>query len=76
MRESNDAHIHRHPGIAGQVAYSVQTPEGRLTFVGSHYGGPVVMVMPGGYETFVTDPGRFGKFDKAWVKAFMARGAS
>lgn len=73
MRESKDAHIHRHPGIAGQVAYSVQTASGRLTFVGSVYGGPVVMVLPGGGEHFVTDPQRFGKFDKAWVKAFMSQ---
>lgn len=67
-----------HKGIAGQISYDVtvtypdETPE-ELTFVGSIYGGPVVMITPsnpGG--TFVTEPGRFGSFGIAWIERFFA----
>lgn len=68
--------IKRHNGVAGQVSYSVQvTYEGEapewITFVGSTYGGPVVMVTPRGHETFVTEPARFGEFGPDWVRRFF-----
>jgi hypothetical protein len=67
--------IRKSAGIAGQfsVTARVEYPgEGRstVTFVGSHYGGPVVM-RTGGVETFVTDPGRFGEFGTDWVRRFF-----
>jgi hypothetical protein len=69
--------ITRRNGIAGQVAYTtVVTYPGedamRLQFVGSTYGGPVVMVnVLTGAQTFVTDPARFGKFGPKWVRRFF-----
>lgn len=65
-------------GIAGQVSYSVPvTYPGEVTstatFVGSVYGGPVVMVMPSGVQVFVSDPGRFGEFGPGWVRRFFDR---
>jgi hypothetical protein len=68
--------ITKHAGIAGQYAITadVEYPgEGRsrLEFVGSTYGGPVVMRTPMG-ETFVTNPGRFGEFGTDWVRRFLA----
>jgi hypothetical protein len=69
--------VHRHAGIAGQfsvsasVQYPGEAPES-LTFVGSVYGGPVVMVLPSGVQTFVNDPERFGEFGEAWVRRFFA----
>jgi hypothetical protein len=63
--------IKRHTGIAGQYSLSTKTEHGTLTFVGSEYGGPVVMVSPSGAQTFVSDPGRFGDFGKPWVQRFM-----
>jgi hypothetical protein len=66
-------------GVAGQLSASATvTYEGEepseITFVGSHFGGPVVMVS-GGHQTFVTDPQRFGAFEKdpkEWVRHFFA----
>jgi hypothetical protein len=69
--------IKRYNGITGQMAYDVtvtypgETPE-PVTFVGSVYGGPIVMVTrgnPGG--TFVTHPERFGPFGPEWVRRFF-----
>lgn len=60
--------VKTHRGLAGQVSYSVK---GIVTFSGSVYGGPVVMVLPSGIQTFVTDPGRFGVFGPEWVRRFM-----
>lgn len=63
-------------GVAGQfavqatVTYPGEDPR-VVEFVGSVYGGPVLMVTDLG-ETWVTDPGRFGTFGKAWVKKFFA----
>ena len=63
-------------GTAGQfavqctVTYPGEEPR-VVEFVGSIYGGPVLMVTDYG-ETWVTDPGRFGKFGKGWVKKFFA----
>lgn len=68
--------IKRHPGIAGQVAYSVEvTYPGedvqRVIFVGSVYGGPVLMHTPRA-EMYVTDPGRFGeRVSTDWVRRFF-----
>lgn len=68
--------IWQHKGIAGQISYSVDVtypgePTETLTFVGSVYGGPVVMVSPTGAQTFVVDPSRFGEFGPAWVRRFF-----
>lgn len=63
-------------GVAGQfavqatVTYPGEEPR-VVEFVGSAYGGPVLMVTEHG-ETWVTDPGRFGTFGKGWVKRFFA----
>lgn len=68
--------VKRHAGIAGQfsvtasVQYPCEPPE-TIEFVGSVYGGPVVMVSHG-HQTFVTDPGRFGEFGTEWVREFFA----
>ena len=71
--------ITRQNGPAGQISFTAETADGPLTFVGSAYGGPIVMVMPSGTQTFVSDPGRFAdsrKFgnllDEQWVRNFLA----
>jgi hypothetical protein len=71
--------LKRQSGIAGQfeITATVEYPgegEREVTFVGSTYGvdGPVVMISDG-RQTFVSDPGRFGEFNEAWVRAFFAR---
>lgn len=64
--------IKRSAGIAGQYSLTATTDDGPLTFVGSVYGGPVVMITPSGMQTFVTDPGRFGDFGEEWVRRFLA----
>lgn len=63
-------------GVAGQfsVQVTVTYPEEGprvVEFVGSVYGGPVLMVTDAG-QTWVTDPARFGKFGKGWVSRFFA----
>lgn len=68
--------IKRTNGVAGQVAYDVEvTYPGQqpstATFVGSVYGGPVVMVLPSGVQTFVTEPSQYGKFSPTWVRRFF-----
>jgi hypothetical protein len=63
-------------GVAGQFSvqctliYPGEDPQ-IVEFVGSVYGGPVFMVTDTS-ETWVTQPGRFGTFGKAWVKRFYA----
>ena len=76
--------LKRRNGVAGQIAYDVVTqypgeePERPVTFIGSAYGGPIVMswasvVAPGGrVEVFVSDPGQHGKFGATWVRRFYA----
>jgi len=67
--------VKRHRGIAGQFSitadaqYEGEEPR-RIEFVGSTYGGPVVMIL-GDVQTFVTDPGRFGEFGPDWVRRFL-----
>lgn len=67
-------------GLAGQIRYTaaVRYPEedtSTVSFVGSVYGGPVVMVTEGFPEgVFVTDPGRFGTFGSGWVEKFFEEG--
>jgi hypothetical protein len=70
--------VKRHAGIAGQysisaeVQYPDETPE-TLTFVGSVYGGPIVMVTSAG-QTFVSSDvtDRIGsKLDAGWVARFF-----
>jgi hypothetical protein len=71
--------VKRHSGIAGQfgVTADVQYDEEErrtVEFVGSTYGGPVVMRM-GPIETFVSDPSRFGQFSAdpiKWVREFFS----
>jgi hypothetical protein len=68
--------IRRHAGVAGQLSYSVSVtyagePAELVTFVGSTYGGPVVLVSGQGTQLFVTDAERFGPFGPAWVRAFF-----
>lgn len=68
--------IHRFAGVAGQFGYrvTVQYPgesPSDVSFVGSVYGGPVVMITESGTQTFVSDPGRFGVFSQDWVLAFF-----
>jgi hypothetical protein len=67
--------VKRHAGIAGQfsVTADVQYPDEptrTVEFVGSVYGGPVVM-RTDSTETFVSDPGRFGDFGPDWVRRFF-----
>lgn len=67
-------------GIAGQIGVSViEVGNGPKrvsgSFFGSTYGGPVVMILPSGLQTFVTNPERFGKFEAdrvAWAAAFTS----
>lgn len=68
--------IRRESGVAGQFALVVDVtypgePTRTVSFVGSVYGGPVVMIDEHDNQTFVTEPGRFGEFGKDWVKAFF-----
>jgi len=68
--------LFRRKGVAGQfaiqgtVTYPGEEPR-VVEFVGSVYGGPVLMVTDLG-ETWVTDPGRFGTFGKGWFLRFFA----
>lgn len=69
--------VKKQSGIAGQMSYSATVAyEGEepstCTFVGSVYGGPVVMVLPSGAQTFVTDAGRHGEFGPEWVRRFFS----
>jgi hypothetical protein len=72
--------ISKRNGPAGQVSYTAETEDGPLTFVGSVYGGHIVMVTPSGQQTFVSDPGRFASgpnrfgniLDEDWVRNFLA----
>lgn len=65
--------IRKTNGIAGQIAYDVETETGPLGFVGSVYGGPIVMVTASGSQVFVADPGRFGeKLTAEWIENFLA----
>lgn len=71
--------VRRQGGIAGQVSYTVHVkypdePSAPVTFVGSIYGGPVVMVTPEGRQHPVSDPSRFGKFGPDWVRQFFLSG--
>lgn len=73
--------IKRINGVAGQISYTVPVtytdePTSPVTFVGSVYGGPVLMQTPGfPAGVFVTDPNRFGKFGPGWVRRFFSREA-
>lgn len=67
--------IQKHAGIAGQfsVSATVEYPDEAprtVEFVGSVYGGPVVM-RTGAGETFVSNPDRFGEFGTDWVRRFF-----
>lgn len=69
--------IRRTNGIAGQFAITAEVSypgedKRAVTFTGSTYGGPVVMVtpaMPRGM--FVSDPSRFGEFGTEWARRFF-----
>jgi hypothetical protein len=84
--------VRKQAGIAGQyavtarVGYPDEAPRD-VTFVGSVYGGPVVMRTEISrnvsaleeaewwetqtVETFVSDPRRFGEFGESWVRRFF-----
>jgi hypothetical protein len=68
--------MRRHRGLAGQfglqvtVTYPEEEPR-VVEFVGSSYGGPVLMVTDTD-QVFVTDPRRFGEFGKDWVRRFFS----
>ena len=68
--------LRRYNGTAGQFSLAVEVTypgeEARtVEFVGSIYGGPVLMLTDTA-EVWVSEPGRFGTFGKAWVKKFFA----
>lgn len=73
--------VRKTSGCAGQVQYTAVVrysgeDNSTVSFVGSIYGGPVVMVTEGFPEgIFVTDPSRFGTFGPEWVRQFFG-GAS
>jgi hypothetical protein len=68
-------HVRKIKGVAGQfavratVGYPGEDPQ-VIEFVGSSYGGPVLMVTDAG-QNWVTDPGRFGTFGTDWVRKFF-----
>ena len=67
--------VRKHAGIAGQFSVTADVeypdePKRSIEFVGSTYGGPVVM-RTSRFETFVSDPSRFGKFGTDWVRRFL-----
>jgi hypothetical protein len=69
--------IRKQNGVAGQVSCSVPVtypgePTRLVTFIGSNYDGPVVMVQPDGQQTGVSEPSRYGSFGEAWVRSFFA----
>lgn len=64
-------------GIAGQLAAYVKVNYGgdtsEVSFVGSSFGGPVVMITATLGQQFVTTPERFGSFGsdpEGWVSRF------
>jgi hypothetical protein len=69
--------ISRTNGVAGQLQYTarVRYPDedvSTVAFVGSTYGGPVLMITAGFPDgTFVYDPARFGEFSPRWVRRFL-----
>jgi hypothetical protein len=69
--------IRRQNGVAGQISYTVPvTYTGEetslVTFVGSVYGGPVVMQTQAFTDgVFVRDTERFGRFGPEWVRRFF-----
>jgi hypothetical protein len=79
MRMTKVLNVKKTGGIAGQVRYTavVQYPgedSSTVSFVGSVYGGPVVMVTEGWPDgVFVTEPGQYGKFSPAWVRNFFEK---
>ena len=85
IRLDNGDTLVRTDGLAGQISVTHYIAGGGddsrgqwAQFVGSLYGGPVVLVVPstvsGTLQTFVTDPERFGDFATnplAWAKSFL-----
>ena len=73
--------IRKVPGIAGQYGYTVEVTypgeaPNTVTFIGSAYGPPVVMITPGNPDgTIVTLPERFGKFGPSWIRLFFGSAA-
>ena len=69
--------LKRHNGVAGQFAYvaEVEWADGaidRVEFVGNAYGDGIVMVLPSGVQTRVSEPSRFGSvLDDGWVRTFV-----
>lgn len=71
--------IQRHAGTAGQFSYTVEVtyPDetaDTLTFVGSTYGGPIIMITATGRQHIVTRgvTERIGsKLDPTWIRRFF-----
>ena len=68
--------INRHNGAAGQLVYVVTLEypgEGRdvVTFVGSSYGGPVLLQHSRLGDVWVSDPDRYGRLSPRWVRRFF-----
>lgn len=79
MSENTVTNVRTANGVAGEISVSAtilypgEAPRD-VTFVGSAYGGPVVMVTPL-TQVFVTNPSRCGDFAadrKAWIARFFA----
>lgn len=82
MPKYTHGRITRANGVAGQFCLSTEvTYEGEeprvLAFIGSTYGGPIVMrTTVGGreFQTFVREPERFGHvLSTEWVANFLAK---
>jgi len=73
--------IKRHNGVAGQFSYSARVrypgeSASTVTFVGSTYGGPIIMVTPDGHQIPVSSrvTERIGAtLNPDWVRAFFAQ---
>lgn len=75
----NPTKIKRRNGIAGQFQMDATYTDSytgdpkHISFVGSTYGGPVVMIIRD-IQTFVYDPSRFGDFStepEKWINKFF-----
>ena len=69
-----------HGSMGGQRAFVVKIRHpsdvipSRVEFVGpsGNMVGPVVMITDKGRQVSVSDPGRFGPFNREWIKRFFA----
>lgn len=61
-----------HVTIATTVTYPGEDSSTARFVGGLGEYGPVVMILPSGAQTFVTDADRHGAFGVAWVRSFFA----